>query len=295
MCKLFILSGPIRRASVNQVLEAANTAFLFTEKDGFGFIARGRTGYARGRYLDPSKFAGFGSGLPDWLVGPFCEENKIPVLSHAVIVHGRTSTNKVALGNVHPFVRGGCALAHNGIVNWIGKGKQPKHSCDSEQFFSWLEHHHDWHQARTHFAGTGAVAHLDLRSGQMVVARDGIGLYIAKRVHGGWAMATREEHLVSICRAAKVQLASKPLLIPNMRLLRFNAIGEVDACENWQGFGVTRSLFEHASTISTPYSSSYSSSERFADYNGPSGTGGLDDTRNDRIIRQDNRRATIES
>ena len=241
MCKLLIITGRIGQRSLGKALLAASDEFVRTEKDGFGFIATRRGRYARGRYLSPERFRGFGLQLPDWIGGQYAEENKLAPYADSVIMHGRTATSAINLGNVHPFMRGHEALAHNGIVNWIGeKAKEPKFDCDSEQLFDWLQSH-DWHESRQAFAGSGAIAHVDVKSGMLTIARDGCTLYIAQRVRKqGWVMATKEETLVKVCKQAGIGLSMKPLMVPNMKLLTFNGRGQAVGAQDWKGFGVRR-------------------------------------------------------
>jgi hypothetical protein len=239
MCKLLIITGALRKEIVEKVLVAANAEFAKTERDGFGFIAVAGGGkYARGRYFEPDRFRGFGLGLPHFITGDIAEENQIPACAKTLIVHGRTATTAKNLENVHPFMHGQEALAHNGVVDWLGpEDQRPPKDCDSEQFFKWLRYS-SWEESHQAFAGWGAIAHVDIKTGILTIARDGAELYIAKRRDSaGWVMATRAAHLVAICKAAGIRLQHSPLLVPNNKLLLFSRRGAVTKAMDWGGFG----------------------------------------------------------
>jgi Glutamine amidotransferases class-II len=243
MCKLFIVTGALPSAGVRQVLAAVNKRFAKTERDGFGFIATTSGRYARGRYFEPDRFRGFELGLPPKLTGDISEENHIPYHTRTLIVHGRTATSTQNLVNCHPFMRGSEALAHNGVVDWIGPDEDcPAPECDSEQFLHWLQDSgHAWNEARRAFSGWGAIAHVDVQTGVLTVARDRAMLYVARRARAaGWVLATKKEHLMEVCSAAGIKLQHEPLLLPDKKLLLFNWRGAVTAVEDWSGFGPRR-------------------------------------------------------
>jgi hypothetical protein len=227
MCKLFIITGALNRATLKKTLASANEAFAKTERDGFGFVALDSAGkYTRGRYFEPDLFRGFGLGLPSFISGDLTEENHLPNTAQTLIVHGRTATNAKTIHNVHPFIHGREALAHNGVVEFIGAPDEaPTESCDSEQLFTWL-HSHSWDEALESFAGWGAIAHIDFDTGVLTIARDNAQLYIAKRKNArGWVMATKSEHLTKICKSAGIALQHAPMLVPNNKILTFSCRG----------------------------------------------------------------------
>lgn len=219
-------------------LTAANTAFLPTEKDGYGMIAAAGKRVARGRYLFPSQFAGYLSGLPERFVPFASEENRIPIGTDVLICHGRTSTNARGLDNVHPFQKGNLYLAHNGIVSWTGpKEDAPTPVCDSEQVLHWLAaNNQNFHGLETVFSGFGAVALYDASTGILTVARDGASLYVARRNNNaGWIMATTLEILRSVCKRAKIGIDTNPIVFPKC-IIRFKG-GSMLTDEDWNGFG----------------------------------------------------------
>jgi len=252
MCKLFIITGALHRAGITRVLAAANKEFRQTEQDGFGFIATANGTYARGRYFEPKKFRGFGRGRPHADTGDIAEENRLPKFSQTLIVHGRTATSTKKLANCHPFMFGHEALAHNGVVSWIGEpDEEPSQECDSEQFFSWLKDH-SWEEAIRDWAGWGAMAHVDIHTGILTIVRDRATLYGAKRADGvGWVFATRRAHLKAICKHAGIRLTRDPLLLPDHKILYFSQCGEVTSVEDWQGFAERQ--YTHLDELSWGY------------------------------------------
>lgn len=238
MCKLFIITGALHRVGITRVLAAANKEFAQTERDGFGFIATANGAYARGRYFEPNRFHGFGRGLPHLVTGDIAEENHLPKFSQTLIVHGRTATSTKKLANCHPFMFGDEALAHNGVVDWIGNPEEePSEECDSEQFFSWLRNN-CWDVTHCDWAGWGAIAHVNTKTGILTIARDRAMLYGAKRRDSlGWVFATSQHHLKEICKYAGIRLTRDPLLLPDHKILSFSQRGEVTSVEDWKGFG----------------------------------------------------------
>jgi hypothetical protein len=179
--------------------------------------------------------------MPEWLVGEIAEENKLPICTRTLIVHGRTSTNEESLANVHPFMRKGrYAFAHNGVLNWTGtKEAEPKFSCDSEQFFDW-QTKNGWDHSNEFFSGYGAIALGDIATGTLTIARDTASLYIARRAdHKGWLMATSEHHLIAIAKRASIRLDTKPLAFPNMKLATFGTSNRI-VVRDWKGFAASR-------------------------------------------------------
>jgi hypothetical protein len=236
MCKLYVVTGPLNRRQTEAAIWEANRAFCRTERDGFGFIAANGATVARGRYLEPARFPGYMAKLPHWFSGPAVEENVLPKVTTALVVHGRTSTNVKSLENCHPFKLGELYLAHNGVLYWEGAYRdQPSPSCDSERFLHWFAGERSWDGAGKFWSGWGAIALYNAQTGALTVAQGGASLYVARRAGGvGWVFATCREHLVKVSRKAKIGLDSPPVSVPT-KLLTFQGgamVGEAD----WTGF-----------------------------------------------------------
>jgi hypothetical protein len=238
MCKLYIASGPLTTRQVKLALEASNRAFRNSEKDGFGFMASNGLQVSRGRYLNPSGFAGYMTRLPLFLSGPTAEENRLPKNITALVVHGRTSTNLKSLDNVHPFYYKSHYLAHNGMVNWSGpKEHAPRQTCDSDAFLHWLvDCGLSWEMALHFWSGFGAMALYAPKTGILTVARDGAQLHIARRVkEKGWVFATDAKQLVTISKQAGIALDTTPLPFPQ-HIVDIKD-GKIVEDRTWAGFG----------------------------------------------------------
>jgi len=174
MCKLFISAGPITRARALSIISKAATVFGRSQKDGFGFVAYGPAGLAGGRYLVPGQYPGHGVSLPGFVDCVRIESGAVPATVTALIVHGRTATSRVVLGNVHPFEHRGLTLAHNGVLSWIGKGPEPEApgGCDSEAFLRWFRPLRDpWSETSANWSGYGVFGIMEPAKGRLTVAK----------------------------------------------------------------------------------------------------------------------------
>lgn len=259
MCKLFAVTGKLKRRVAQGAIEAVNRKYAFGQRDGFGFVAFGRTGeanaIARGRYTNPDSYVGWKAHgiLPAFLRGPAPEEEgEFPSSCELLIAHGRTSTGRVCPENVHPFRNQDLYLAHNGIVTWKGQGATPYSAagCDSEQLLSWLASGGTWHNTHNDWSGFGTLLVLDALSGSLIAAKgDTTRLHIAKRAHGpGWIMATDDDDLLWICNRAGIALCTRPITVPQ-HLILFDRSGAIAQDGPWAGFA-TRSFTydDHRST-----------------------------------------------
>lgn len=248
MCKLFVLTGSVKRKTALAAIDAVNVAYRYSQRDGFGFVAL--QGPAQlpvaGWYKDPAAYCGFGvaSVLPRWLFNPTetAERGEFGPAQSGLIVHGRSSTNSVSLWNVHPFVDEGndVWLAHNGVLRWNGDKKDEppsKDGCDSEQLLNWLTAGGQWDQADKLWTGYGAVAVGTVHDGQILIAHDGARLHMAKRANGpGWVLATDDDDLIKIAGNAGIGLATKPVKVPRC-IFHFQADGSLGLHWEWKGFG----------------------------------------------------------
>jgi len=165
----------VTRPQINATLALAAKRFGRSQPHGFGFTMIGSDGsVASGRYLTPATFAGFRCFTPAWVKSEKLETGRLPKTTVALIVHGRTSTNEIRIENVHPFKRAAIHLAHNGILDWIGKGASPtaRHNCDSEKFLNWLtESGMAWSQTAENWSGYGVFGIIDELTGTLTVAK----------------------------------------------------------------------------------------------------------------------------
>lgn len=241
MCKILAVTGPLKRSAQERVLDATATLFSRSQRDGFGFVSHGKTTTARGRYLRPEMFAGFGfcRNLPEFLVRDVLEEGIMPEVSQVLLAHGRTSTNRTCVYNVHPFRRKSVYIIHNGILDWVGTKKNRPASefgCDTEEFLNYLMAGNELYDAHEDWAGYGAIFILDSKSGKLTLAKCYTStLYGAQRVKSGWVFSSEAADLLRIARAGNIQLRTRPIPFPQ-RLVFFGPDGNLAKDDSWQGF-----------------------------------------------------------
>lgn len=245
MCKLFIAAGKFSREQTLRMIAEANTVFATTQRDGFGFTAYGPGGVAYGRYLNPESYCGFGVEIPPFIQATQIEEGQIPSTVTALVVHGRTSTNKVIIDNCHPFKSRSIHLAHNGVLRWVGDGPGPKakNGCDTEEFFQWWLHRKaqdKWAGTEKHWSGYGVFGVIDQVGKRLTVAKCGAGQL-------GWATDDRNNHLfstlsydvVQIGKAAGVKVAYKSIPMSPNSIAEFSLSGQravLADTRRWSGF-----------------------------------------------------------
>lgn len=240
MCKILVINGRMARKTVLDALLVVNRAFR-SQSDGFGFVAIGDNGIARGRYLNPDNYPGWRVGFPAWLTGPIDEEGEIPATVHTLLIHGRKSTNVVQLSNVHPFLCKDHFLIHNGVVRFTGpRTEEPKPSCDSHQYLVWhvnelAENRDPWTGSFNAFSGWGAIALYAVADGLLHVARDGARLSIAKRAKDGWVMATEKHDITELVERGVIGLGSGIVEFPTSNRAVFRQGQMIDG-QPWRGF-----------------------------------------------------------
>jgi predicted glutamine amidotransferase len=245
MCKLFIAVGKFSREQVLRMISETNGLFAVTQRDGFGFTAYGPKGVAYGRYLNPESYCGFGVKIPPFINAIQIEAGEIPQVVTALVIHGRTSTNKVVIENCHPFHSKGIHLAHNGVLRWAGDGPGPKakNGCDTEEFFQWWLHRKatsKWAATNKHWSGYGVFGVIDTGAKRLTVAKCGSGnLY--------WACDDKDNHLFStsghdvahVARAAGISLVTKSVSVMPKTVTEFaigGPRGVLLSNERWCGF-----------------------------------------------------------
>lgn len=217
MCKLAgwtaSKASPLTRHSADKALVAAAEAIGRTERHGFGFAQAGPNGL-RGRYVKPDDFRTLdalpqlsklaGDGFSAFAASKRFEQTGYYNQMKSTIVHGRTATCAVNLGNTHPFRHDGWSLAHNGVVTW--HGKQTKHhnkaTCDSQHLLYALTDNagdsEKQREAMMHITGYAAFLAL-APSGKLIVAVDSMAsLYAGITKKGRWIFGTKPEIVEAI-------------------------------------------------------------------------------------------------
>jgi predicted glutamine amidotransferase len=114
-------------SNLGGIITKAWAAMSSTEKDGFGAAwvsPNGKIGYVKSSHptLLPS--------LPDFCAA-FSDGNGLKSDGGALIIHGRTATCGVNVGNTHPMLDDNRALIHNGVVS-SKRYHNINTTCDSE-------------------------------------------------------------------------------------------------------------------------------------------------------------------
>ena len=284
MCKLAAVTGPIRADNARRIIAAVNTTMAVSERDGFGFVSAGTGGVAFGKYVFPDSYGGFGVELPSFINRPAIESGSIPSESYSLLIHGRTSTNRVTLHNCHPFVKDGRFITHNGVLRWVDKGKEPKtkQGSDTESFFNWMLGEPKWQDKMEQcWAGWAAMFILDTKQRKTILIKDSAtSLFAAKRTGRGWVFGTTRELVNTIVRAGTLRMSTGPLSLSPV-VVPINEWGEFEAhrfgprfsAERFQGWEQQAKL-SLGSKASPPQWSYKEEKERsknkFPDYQGKS-------------------------
>jgi hypothetical protein len=126
MCKIAILTSHNPKR-VRETVLSTWAAMSTTERDGFGACWLTPTGrLASVRSSTPTEQSPMPDFVESFWDGAFGTSNGGPL-----IIHGRTATCDVELGNTHPIIIGNRALVHNGIVSST-RYHNVETTCDSE-------------------------------------------------------------------------------------------------------------------------------------------------------------------
>ena len=235
MCKILVVTGETDRETAEKILQISNERLRKSERHGYGFLVTDGIQRAFGRYLNPESFSAFQANLPAWLTGPCLESGQMPEKPNVILTHGRTSTNKVCVENVHPFQRNGDYLIHNGILDWIGKGEAPValNGCDTESYLAWLQSN-DEQYSELNWAGYGAIFWLSKAGLKLIKCKDA-RLFACKREGSGWVFGTNADDVSALVHETGLLVRNRPLPVPEC-VLTFDRQGEVSTHENFIGF-----------------------------------------------------------
>jgi hypothetical protein len=148
MCKLLCILDIENQDDAIEFSEKAIKPMTEKDNDGLGVILLGNEGMGVERWLKPGEFpktyemnpklSKYQALIPN---GYNTEGATSQTGLYALGVHARMATGAKTLQNVHPFVRDGLALIHNGVINNHNAFKKEVSTCDSEALLSlYLEH-----------------------------------------------------------------------------------------------------------------------------------------------------------
>lgn len=152
MCKVFMVPG-VKKQHVEKawaLTEKMAPIMSRTDSDGFGYAAITAEGELFGeRWLknhdafkadvmspgDKALVENLGEDIVEVTNNANSFGDVVRANAVAIIAHARKATCSVSMENTHPFVDGGAALIHNGVISnhtEILHGKSRLSSCDSE-------------------------------------------------------------------------------------------------------------------------------------------------------------------
>lgn len=211
MCKVVGFSDFSKVKKKLGMIEYISQLLLETERDGFGYSIWDKNAKAFfGERTNNSSFSSAMRDVPgvnfDFCESPYAFSNKFGSFDltnvGAAIFHGRTSTNNKSLPNVHPIVKHGWSLIHNGVVTDHGEKYETITSNDSEHV---LERYVDGSFEKT-LSGYYAFLALD-PTGKLHVVKDNRAFLKSAWVDelGSYIFSTNEGNLTKICSALGVQ------------------------------------------------------------------------------------------
>lgn len=219
MCKLAgwtsTKSSPLAKSSAGLALEAAHDIISKTERHGFGYAQHGAKGY-RAKYLSPSDFKDIdalpniykrgGKAAAAFKVSHSTSIEGAYKPSDAMIVHGRTATCDINIGNVHPFRRKGWTMAHNGVIDWAGEKSEDhdKVTCDSQHILIALADHKSTEarkEALSNITGYAAFLASSPQGHLTVAVDDKATLYAGITSKGRWIFGTTAAIVEAIAEA----------------------------------------------------------------------------------------------
>lgn len=217
MCKLLIVTNisKLTDKQLSTLIDKAAKPISKYERDGFGFAYTTEDGVYAERWVDPDEFAArkLKAGPYDHVLAQPAEFDSVGNAESkhvgGLLVHGRTSTNDVALMNTHPFINDKHVLIHNGVVQNVGEHVERVSTNDTEFI---LTHYTNGGMARVAESVSGyyACGMLDIATGNTIVFRDSTAslfvAWIAK--FETYMFATTKEILIAAAAAIGVKRVS---------------------------------------------------------------------------------------
>lgn len=287
MCRLSCITGPLTLTLARRFTARSAELFAPTQRDGFGALYIGPDSIRAERTLDPRMF-NTSRRIPAAWRSEQNSDGTMPAALRAVVCHGRQSTNRVCLENVHPFRTTAADgrtlwLVHNGILQWCGGDPAPvaPHGCDSEELAVWLASGGTWAAAPAAWSGYGALFTVgpdDTRLRLIKCSRS--TLYCVPR-RRGWVFATDKRDCVRLARLADIARPS-PVAVPATQVT-FADTGEMADVAPFPGFTTT-----HPTLVTPPthpwkptagrrFYSTAQDKELFPDWKGPTLARGWDE------------------
>lgn len=225
MCKLLAI---VEIESQKKAEEFARRSIPFvtkTDNHGLGIMRLGENGVHIQRWLEPPTIVRQkeSKALRKYDKALRHQKNETGTPSrelYAIGVHGRFATCARTLENVHPFVKGGTALMHNGIITNAHEFEQTVSTCDSEALLSQYVKHgvkDDGNKLTAALDGVrgyqAAIAFSD--NGAIDIWRDGVASLHIAHVRGvGVVLATTAEIITATAKKCKAYITGLDEILP---------------------------------------------------------------------------------
>lgn len=225
MCKLLAIVEIESPKKAEEFARRSIPIVTKTDNHGLGIMRLGENGVHVQRWLEPPTVVRRKQSkallkYDKALCHQKNEGGKISKGLYAIGVHGRFATCARTLENVHPFVKGGTALMHNGIITNAHEFEQTVSTCDSEALLSQYNKHEvreDSDKLTAALTGVrgyqAAIAFND--NGVIDIWRDTTAsLYIAHVRGVGVVIATTEEIITATAKRCKAYITGLDEILP---------------------------------------------------------------------------------
>lgn len=216
MCKLLCIVDIENVDLAKRFLIAAKGPMTRTDSHGLGIIRLGANGLGVQRWLDPKNYPTrrdtFLSSYASLLREEY-NETGISGTPFALGMHSRFATCARTLENVHPFIRNGSALIHNGIITNHQDFKKEVSTCDSEALLSsYLESSVsdsiDNVQSVVNVIDGSYAFMVFNEKGYVDIVKDGTSLHISHVSGVGTVFCTTEQIIRTAARSIKRKVTS---------------------------------------------------------------------------------------
>jgi predicted glutamine amidotransferase len=146
MCKLFSIVEIENQKKAEKFAHLAIPSVTKTDNHGLGIMRLGENGVHVQRWLEPPTVMRRkqSKALRKYDKALLHQQNEAGIPSrnlYALAIHGRFATCARNLENVHPFVKDGTALMHNGVITNAHEFERSVSTCDSEAILSQYNKH----------------------------------------------------------------------------------------------------------------------------------------------------------
>jgi hypothetical protein len=237
MCRIISFSNVSKVANLELLANTCRVA-LSDQSHGFGFVFLKEDNSQWGERTNNTKEYEVNFSKPllnaDWLGE--AEQNRFGTPSktaRAAIFHGRISTNNKALVNVHPIVKHGWSLVHNGVVTDSGAKYEMITNNDSEHVLERLATG-GIDSVASSLKGYYAFTAFDDK-GQMHVGRDQIAPLFCAWITSieSYIYATSKDDIIEVVEALQFTgLSDLRALLPDVYLVHTLASGAIE----WRRF-----------------------------------------------------------